>query len=96
MTKSAVEEMEQPAKRWQVQAIQDQVQTANKKLDVLIAKDYITPKELIESEKKLIDFVNGKIEVIETKYSPIYKLFWALMTAIVIESGLLVFQLVKG
>lgn len=85
------QEMEQPAKQYQIEAIHVQLKSANDKLDNLlqIQNDYVTHPQLQESERKQKEYV-------DTKYGPIYKLFWAALTALVVASALIVLQLQKG
>lgn len=94
----STEEMEQPAKQWQVEAVTVQLNSVNLKLDQLLQsqKDYVTHSQLDEHTKQQAEYTDSKIKVIETKYDPITKLFWALVTAICIEGGLIGFQMWKG
>lgn len=81
------EEMEQPAKQYQIEAVTVQLNSVNLKLDQLLLgqKDYVTHTQLEEAKKQ-----------IEEKYGPIYKLFWVFITAIVIEGALIAFQFKQG
>lgn len=88
------DEMEKPAKQWQVADIQKDIHQLDKKMDQLLetANSYVTRHELEESGKTSINFVTEQIVLLKAKYDPIYKLFWALITAVVIETAVLVLQ----
>jgi hypothetical protein len=94
----STEEMEQPAKQWQVEAVNVQLKEVSHKLDQLLQsqKDYVTHSQLEETSKQHREYTDDKVRVLETKYGPIYRLFWALMTAICIEAALIAFQIQKG
>lgn len=94
----SVEEDEKPAKRYQINAIQKELKGINTKLDQILEaqKNYVTHTELESTEKLLKDYTDEKFNTVETKYGPIYKLFWALISAVCIEAALLAFQLTRG
>lgn len=90
----AQEDMEKPAKQWQVADIQKDLKILDGKIDQLLdtSKSYVTDKQLQDSELAQQKFITDQIMIIRTKYDPIYKMFWALLTAIVIETVVLVLQ----
>jgi hypothetical protein len=90
-------EMEQPAKQWQIEAVILGQKLSNDKLDQILEaqKNYVTHADLEEAAKKSAEYTDAKVEVLNTKYGPIYKLFWALIVAVCVQAALLVFQLNK-
>lgn len=88
------DEMEKPAKQWQVADMQKDLKTLNGKMDQLLitSKAYITVQQLKDSEVAQQKLLNESLTVIRTKYDPIYRMFWALMTGVVIETAVLVLQ----
>lgn len=91
---SAQDEMEKPAKQWQVADIQKDLKILDGKMDQLLitSKAYVTDQQLKDSEVAQQKLLNESLVVIRTKYDPIYKMFWALMTGVVIETAVLVLQ----
>lgn len=90
------EDMEKPAKQWQVADIQKDLKTLNGKIDQLLdtSKSYVTTQQLKDSELAQQKFVTEQVIVIKTKYDPIYRMFWALMTGVVVETAVIVLQFV--
>lgn len=107
MTGKTTEEMEKPAKKWEVAALSGKMENQEsliknvaEKLDKLDAKQ-ITRHDL---EEKLLDFkeqLNSEIQKVHLKYDPIAKnaskLGWALVSAgivLVTQVVILVLQIV--
>lgn len=90
------DEMEKPAKQWQVADIQKDTKALNRKMDQLLdtSKSYVTIQQLSSSQLEQQRFVTEQITVVRTKYDPIYRMFWALMTGVVLETAVLVLQFV--
>lgn len=88
------DEMEKAAKQWQVADIQKDLKALDGKMDQLLvaSKSYVTNQQLKDSEVAQQKLVNDSLTVIRTKYDPIYRMFWALMTGVVIETAVLVLQ----
>lgn len=80
------DEMERPAKQYQIDAVNVQLTMVNEKLDQILEgqKAYVTHKEFLAYKKQ-----------IDEKYGPIYKLFWLFIAALLIEGGLIAFQFSK-
>lgn len=91
MTAKTAEEMEQPAKIYHIDAVMRQLDLVDKKVDQILdgQKDYVIHAQLEEAEKRMREYV-------DTKYGPIYKLFWAVLTALIVASALIMLQLQKG
>lgn len=94
---SSTDEMEQPAKQWQVKSVQEELERVNDKLDTIldVTKHYVTQGQLDAIAKDNRDYTDNKVTILEGKYGPIYKLFWALIVAIVVEAAVAVFILVS-
>lgn len=89
----STEEMEQPAKRWEVAAISEQVKVANNKLDILINQPRITKEQVSE-------MIDSRIKDVHAKYDPVYSAAkWfagVLIVAVVGQVVYLWFQLTGG
>lgn len=94
---SSTDEMEQAAKQWQVKGVQDELKQVNDKLDAILdnTKNHVTQNQLDTVTQDYKSYTDSKITILEGKYGPIHKLFWALITAVVIESMVAVFILVS-
>lgn len=85
------EQMEQPAKQWQMVAVEKELKEINIKLDRFIntAEGYASRAELELVKKEMREYVEDKVKeakgIIDAKYDPIYKLFWAIITAVILE-----------
>lgn len=92
------DEMEKPAKQWQVAAIQKDIHDLNTKMDQLLqaSNSYVTQQDLEDHSKESNKYITNQVALIRAKYDPIYKLFWALITAVAIESAVLVLQIVSS
>lgn len=89
--------MEQSAKQWQIADMQKELQLVNGKLDTLIeaARVYVTQDQLRHTIKEAREYTDDKQKLIEERYGPIYKLFWAAITGIVVQAGLIAFLFTK-
>ncbi len=96
----STEEMEQPAKRWEVGALSEQVKAQSElikavstKLDVLIAQPHLT-KEQVE------ELIKIQVDKVYAKYDPVYSAAkWfagVLIVAVVGQVVYLGFQLFGG
>ena len=87
---TTTEEMEQPAKQWQMAAVQTELKGVNEKLDTLIeaARGYAAHADVEMAAKESRAYTDQKVKelkaVTEAKYDPFVKLTWALITAICI------------
>ena len=97
MPRVSTNEMEQPAKQWQIADMQKELQMVNNKLDTLIeaAKVYVSQEQLNKTLAEAKDYTDDKQRLVEERYGPIYKLFWAAITAIVVQAGLIAFLFTK-
>lgn len=92
-----VEEMEQPAKQWQVEAVNVQLKAMdaniNSKMDQLLkgSEAYATKEELLEVKKDAREYTDAKFKEV----APFIKIFWAVITAVIVAAVLMYFQL-KG
>lgn len=91
----STQEMEQPAKQWQMEAINTEMKAVNVKLDNLLSTQngYASQSQLKEIEDKSKAYTDSQLNVLKAKYDPLYKLFWALMTAVLVQAAFLVYQL---
>lgn len=90
------EEMEQPAKQWQMEAINTEIKSVNVKLDNLLSAQngYVSQVQLEETEKTAKEYTDNQLSVLKAKYDPLYKLFWSLLAAVLAQVGFLIYQLV--
>ncbi len=93
-------EMEEPAKRWEVSALDDkliaqgkQLDAMNTKLDVLIKQPYIT-------EVQIKEWIGNEVGKVYAKYDPVYGgVKWLAMVLVVAVVGQIVniwFQVTGG
>lgn len=95
MARSTQEEMEQPAKQWQMEAINTEMKSVNSKLDNLLnaQNGYATQSQLEDIEKAAKKYTDDEIAKLKAKYDLPYKLIWAALTAAVVQTIYLAYQL---
>ena len=89
------DEMEQPAKQWQMAAIQAELKVISGQITQLLdtATNYATHKDVQEATERQQAYTDEKYNVLEAKIGPIVKLFWTLVTALVITTATVVVQI---
>lgn len=94
--RKTTEEMEQPAKQWQMEALNTELKEVNSKLDNIMRSQnsYVSQAQLKEVERKTKEYADNKVSVLRAKYDPLYRLFWALVTAVAVQAIFLAYQLV--
>ena len=96
---STVEEMEQAAKRWQVEEVKKDVKSANTKLDLLISKadNNVTHPQLEEALKDTRTYADNQIAAALSKVAPtveaLRKLSWIIIPVVI---GLIADALLKS
>lgn len=96
---SSVEEMEQAAKRWQVEEVKKDVKAANTKLDLLISKadNNVTHPQLEEAIKDVREYTNNQISAALSRVTPtvdaLKKLSWIIIPVVI---GLIADALLKS
>lgn len=96
---SSVEEMEQAAKRWQVEEVKKDVKAANTKLDLLISKadNNVTHPQLEEAIKDVREYTNNQISAALSRVTPtvdaLKKLSWITIPVVI---GLIADALLKS